>query len=323
MSDPRVLRHVVDSILPCSRSSRDAARAALAGAGTPMLQDLAGQIAGAQHAPRPRVARRIVLVACGDHGAGDPGIRLGPDDPTVVAARAIAAGTAAVADVARTARAPIVLVDAGTRESAHMPPSAIALGRGPSRDLRDEPAMTIVDAASALEAGIALCVSLTEDGLDVLALGALGTGSDLASAAVLGASLGRAPALASGDADVDAAAVLGAGLAHLGALDRLAAVGGPDTAVLAGVVLAAASMHLPVILDGHATGAAALAATWFAPEVAGYLIAAHRGTLAHPAILDHLGLVPVFDVGLGHGEGTGAAMVLPLVDQVAALSQQR
>ena len=59
----------------------------------------------------------------------------------------------------------------------------------------------------------------------------------------------------------------------------------------------------------------------FAPQVTGYLVAAHRGSFTHPAILDHLGLTPAFEVGLGHGEGTGAAMVLPLLDQVAALAR--
>jgi nicotinate-nucleotide--dimethylbenzimidazole phosphoribosyltransferase len=77
---------------------------------------------------------------------------------------------------------------------------------------------------------------------------------------------------------------------------------------------------VPVILDGYATGAAALVAYAFAPLVAGYLIAAHTGTFTHPRILAHLGLHPAFDVGLGHGEGTGAAMLLPLIDQVTALA---
>ncbi|HWU91474.1 MAG TPA: nicotinate-nucleotide--dimethylbenzimidazole phosphoribosyltransferase, partial [Kofleriaceae bacterium] len=87
----------------------------------------------------------------------------------------------------------------------------------------------------------------------------------------------------------------------------------------AGLILSAASMNVPVVLDGHATGAAALAAAAFAPAVAGSLIAAHAGAFTHPRILAHLGLSPLFEVGLGHGEGTGAAMVLPLIDQVAAL----
>jgi nicotinate-nucleotide--dimethylbenzimidazole phosphoribosyltransferase len=77
-----------------------------------------------------------------------------------------------------------------------------------------------------------------------------------------------------------------------------------------------------VILDSYATGTAALIAAAFAPDVTGYLIAAHRGSFTQPEILEYLGLVAAFEVGLGHGEGTGAAMVLPLLDQVAALASR-
>jgi len=87
-------------------------------------------------------------------------------------------------------------------------------------------------------------------------------------------------------------------------------------------MLAAASTNVPVILDGYATGAAALVAAALAPHATGYLVAAHAGTFTHARILAHLGLHPVFEVGLGHGEGTGAAMILPLIDQVTALTSR-
>ena len=75
------------------------------------------------------------------------------------------------------------------------------------------------------------------------------------------------------------------------------------------------------ILDDYATGAAALVAVALAPAARGYVIAAHAGTFTHARIRAHLGLVPLFEVGLGHGEGTGAAMALALADQVAAISR--
>ena len=115
------------------------------------------------------------------------------------------------------------------------------------------------------------------------------------------------------------AAALGVTETGTGALERLARFGGAETAVLAGLVLAAASMNVPVILDGYATGAAALVAASLAPAVTGYLVAAHLGTFTQPQILHALGLAPLFDVGLGHGDGTGAAMVIPWIDQVASL----
>ncbi len=116
-------------------------------------------------------------MCAGDHGAGDPGIALGAAHPTAIAAHEIAGGTAALAQVARAAGAPIVLVDAGAAEAAELPPAAIRLGRGPSRNLLREPAMTVVDASLGLEAGIALAVSLADAGLDVLAVGAIGVGA--------------------------------------------------------------------------------------------------------------------------------------------------
>lgn len=319
MADPRVLHHVIESITPASAAHAEGARQRVAGAGAPLLERLAARLGGAQHTARPRSAKRTIVVCAGDHGVGDPGIPLGAAHPTVVAARAIADGSAALAQVARAARATVVLVDAGAREPGEMPASAVPLGRGPTRDLMAGPAMTVGDAALALEAGIALAVSLADDGLDVLAVGALGVGSEVASAALLGAALG-APPTGLQDPVAEVAGERGAALAGASGLDQLAAFGGPETGVLAGLMLAAASTNVPVILDGYATGCAALIAFALAPHVAGYLVAAHAGSFTHARILAHLGLHPVFDVGLGHGEGTGAAMIMPLIDQVTALT---
>jgi nicotinate-nucleotide--dimethylbenzimidazole phosphoribosyltransferase len=356
-----VIRHVADSIGTASRANAAAARMAVAGAAAPMLERLAASLGAAQHAPRPRGQRRVIVVVAGDHGVGDPGIVMGIDHPTIIAARALDAGTAALSQLARAAKTQVLLIDAGVREPTHMPPRVVALGRGPTRDLAREPAMTIVDATLGVEAGIALAMSLAEpssDPLALLALGALGVGAEVASAALVGAVTGQVP---EGLDDVGAELAAQRGIEsttfgeletagderpgplaattrslpdldafpsgsgrmpveRLGPLELLAQFGGSETAVLAGLILGAASINVPVILDSYATGAAALIAARFAPAVTGYLIAAHRGSFTMPAILAHLGLVPVFDVGLGHGEGSGAAMVLPLVDQVCELA---
>jgi len=327
----QVLQHVIDAIGPASEAAATAARDKIKTVGTPVLERLAASLAGAQHASIPRATRRLVVVVAGDHGAGDPGVSLGADHPTIVAARAIADGSAALCQVARPT--PIVLVDAGVAEPAHLPSIAVPLGRGPSRDLLREPPMTVVDAVLGLEAGIALSLSLTEPPemgsapisvgrLDVLAVGAIGVGSEIASAAIVAAVTGRIVPLDERDDAAELAMARAVALGAVSGLDLLANAGGPDTAVLAGLLLGAASMNVPVILDGYATGAAALVAAALAPNVTGYLAAAHRGTFTMPAIIEQLGLTPVFDVGLGHGEGTGAAMVLPLLDQVAALASQ-
>lgn len=333
-STRQVLQHVISAITPASQAAAAVARDTLRAAAAPVLEQLGTALAAAQHTAMPRAARRLIVVAAGDHGCGDPGITMGADHPTVVAARAIADGSAALCSIARPT--PIILVDAGAREPAHMPPIAIALGRGPTRHLLHEPAQTVVDAMLGLEAGIALSLSLSEPTpagearpgesgpqLDLIALGALGVGAEVASAALLGAVLGAPVSLGEPDAEAELAMTRGAALRGASGLELLAHFGGSETAVLAGLILGAASMNIPIILDGYATGAAALVAAALAPAVTGYLIAAHRGSFTMPAIIAHLGLVPAFEVGLGHGDGTGAAMVLPLLDQVAAIAAQR
>lgn len=356
-----VVRHVAESISSASRAHGEAARAAVAGVGAPMLERLARALGGAQHAPRPRAQRRMIVIVAGDHGTGDPGIEMGADHPTVIAAHAITSGAAALSQLARAAHTQVMMIDAGAREPTHMPPSTVALGRGPTRDLSREPAMTIVDATLGLEAGIALAMSLAEPGpntdapLALLAIGALGVGAEVASAALVGAITGRVPpnlndpqaelaahrgvehrryarepitqplpvlATGTGDLPLPERSLVTAGL-EASALELLAAFGGSETAVLAGLMLGLASINVPVILDSYATGSAALIAAMIAPAVTGYLIAAHRGSFTMPAILEHLGLQPIFEVGLGHGEGSGAAMVLPLVDQVSELATPR
>ncbi len=351
MSD--VIRHVVDSIGPASRAHAEAVRGTFAAANLELLARIAGLLGGAQHTAAPKVARRTVVVVAGDHGAGDPGLALGASHPTVIAASAIAGGSAALSSMARANRAPIVIVDAGVTEAAAMPASTIKLGHGPTRDLTREPAMTVIDAARGLEAGIALAISLSEPGLDVLALGALGLGSDLSAAAIAGTlhpTLANSPDFPLVDDAVeirhpsgtepdwslaperglgtialpDVSKAYQQGRAWSGSgLELLAAFGGPETCVLAGLILGAASLHVPVVLDGHATGAAAVIAMRLAPDVTDYLIAAHGGSPMHAVLLTQLGLAPIFEVGLGHGEGIGAAMLLPWIDQVEAFLAPR
>lgn len=306
MSD--VIRHVVDSITPASAAHAEGARQRIAGAGTPILERLAMRLAAAQHRPGPRVDKRTALIVAGDHGVGDPGLAMGDDHPTIVALRAIDAGTATLSQLARSARLPLVLVDAGIREPDRAPASTIRLGHRPTHDLTREPAMTVVDASLALEAGIALVVAL--EAPDLLVLGAIGVGAEVSAAAILGGPL---------EIDDDVARAAALRERPRSPLELLAEFGGPETAVLAGAILAAASLNIPIVLDNYATGAAALVARAFAPHVPGYLIAAHGGSYVHPKMLATLGLSPIFEVGLGHGEGTGAAMIVPMCDQVAAL----
>ena len=89
---------------------------------------------------------------------------------------------------------------------------------------------------------------------------------------------------------------------------------------LAGVILGAAAQRVPVLIDGFISGAAALIAARLAPPVKAYLIAAHCSEeMGHRVILEHLGLRPLLDLQMRLGEGTGAALAMPIVDAAAKL----
>jgi nicotinate-nucleotide--dimethylbenzimidazole phosphoribosyltransferase len=310
MSD--ALDHVIASILPPSAAMAAQARA--------RGGDLAGWLAGARHTPRPTADRKIVLVVAADHGVADPGISMGAGHPTVIALAALDGGEAALCKIARTAGASLLLVDAGVSEPAHLPRAVLGVspGRG-SDDLASGAALSVVDVGMALDAGVALATALTEERLDVLALGAVGLGGDAAAAAVIAALTGGDAELA--PADLRAQVAAGLALLPPGATPAgvLAAVGGRDIAVLAGVILAAAAMHVAVLVDGAVTTAAALVAARLAPNATGYVCAAHAGGGAAAAAARRaLGLTPIVAAGLGHGEGAGAAMALPLIASAAA-----
>jgi nicotinate-nucleotide--dimethylbenzimidazole phosphoribosyltransferase len=176
-----------------------------------------------------------------------------------------------------------------------------------------------------VETGIALLLATADRGLDVVALGQLGAGCEIVSAALV-AALSSAPAEAVAAAEdlaavrdaLDAAA--GPALSPLTALEQL---GGFDIAVLTGIILGAAAIHVPVVLDDHGTSSAALVASRMCPAVSGYLVAAHTGTHpAHRGALAALELQPLFDLGLAQGEGSGAVLALSFIDAASALSCQ-
>jgi len=323
VTTPRaVIDSVAEAVLPASRAQAAGVRQRIGGAELGAVGALAERLAAARHAPRPVVDRKTLVVVAADHGIADPGVDLGDDAPTVVALRHLAGGGAAVNAAARTAGAQLVLVDCGIRGGGER-----NLGPGVLRipvcdgtaDLREGVAMTPIEAVTSVQTGIALALSIADAGVDVLGLGQVSIGSPTVAGAIIAAVCGNAADF--DDADrVAIEEALDVSPGRRAPLELLTAFGGPDIGVLTGLMLSCASINVPVILDDAATWAAALIAANLAPEVTGYLIAAHAGgSPAHRAALDELGLAPLFDLGLARGEGTGAALALPLVDAAARL----
>ncbi len=103
-------------------------------------------------------------------------------------------------------------------------------------------------------------------------------------------------------------------------IETLATYGGFEIGVMAGVVLGAASQHIPVVLDDSGTSAAALLAARLAPAVARYTVASHAGGgLCHKQALHELGLSPLFDIGIAQGEGVGATLAMQMLASAVRL----
>jgi nicotinate-nucleotide--dimethylbenzimidazole phosphoribosyltransferase len=221
-------------------------------------------------------------------------------------------GGAAICVLARASGAELRVVDAGVGAGT----ANIAVG----------PAMRREDARRQVERGVELAETLARDGATVIALGEMGIGNTTAAGALCAALLPAAPSAVCGRGtglDDEGVArkvavverALAANASSLGTpLDTLAALGGFEIAFLVGVTLGAAANRVVVLLDGFITAAAALVAVRMAPNARDSLIASHLSPEpGHRLVLDALGLDPLLDLGLRLGEGSGAALALPLL----------
>ena len=288
------------------------------------LESLAVQLATIQDTLAPVVRDPVVLIFAGDHGAA-AAVSAFPSAVTGVMVGAYAAGRAAINQLAAVAGARVVVVDAGVAGPAA---GALDFKVAPgTADWRTGPAMTMEQVRRALANGAAVVDSFHY--CTVLALGEMGIGNT-ASAALLAHKIAGLPLLVGRGAGLDdaglrakqAAVAQGAArtAARLSPYDALADYGGLEIAMLAGAILRGAERRMCVVIDGVIVTAAALVAHAVEPACLAACVFAHRSAEpGHDAMLAHLGAVPLLDLGLRLGEGTGAALAIPLLRAAAAL----
>lgn len=295
------------------------------------VEDLAVRLAVAAGTDHPRADRAHLLVFAGDHGVCEEGVSAYRADVTARLCYNFVAGGGVVNALARVVGAELTVIDVGVDHdfgaATGLRHHKVARG---TRNLAVEDALTRDEALRALRAGAAAVHALGP--CDVLALGEVGIGNTTAASALL-ALLAGIPA---GDAvgagtgiggetlrrktDVVARMLARCAGREMDAVDRLAAAGGLEIAALAGAVLAAAGARIPVVLDGFITGVAALVAAELAPSAVDHLVASHRSAeRGHAVVLERLGLHPLLELELRLGEGSGAALALPLVRSACAV----
>ena len=273
------------------------------------------------------IEKRALAVFCADNGVVCQGVTQTGSEITALVAKELAKGGTCVCHMARKANVDVLPVDVGINQKIEIQgvlQRKVNFGTG---DISCGPAMTREEAQEAVEVGFFLAMELKEKGYKILAAGEMGIGNTTSTSAVTAVLLDRKPLEVTGK---------GAGLSakdvqkkisvieraiqinhpdRSDPLDIISKVGGFDIAAMAGFYCGAAYAHVPVVLDGVISAAAALCAVRICPEVIHALIPSHIS--AEPAskfLLSELGLTPIIHGGMHMGEGTGAVALFPLLD---------
>jgi len=294
------------------------------------LETLVERWAMASGALPPTNPRVGILVFAADHGVARHSVSLYPARVGAQVAAAAARGETAIGVLARALGAELVVADVGLT-GASLPGVVDHRVAAGSADITLGPALTPDQIRAAVATGHALAAVLAERS-DVIVLGEIGIGNTTVAAALLAALTGLSPESVCGrgtglDAQglerkrsTVAAALQANSVNRADPLECLRRLGGHEFAALVGAMLAAAGARRLILLDGFATGVAALVACRLQPAVRDYLIAGHRSAEpAHAHVLTELGLEPLLDLRLRLGEGSGAAMALPLIRLAARL----
>ncbi|CEJ65246.1 MULTISPECIES: nicotinate-nucleotide--dimethylbenzimidazole phosphoribosyltransferase [Citrobacter] len=296
------------------------------------LESLAVQLAGMPGLKGvPHVGGKAMLVMCADHGVWDEGVAVSPKIVTAIQAANMTRGTTGVCVLAAQAGAKVHVIDVGI--DAELIPGVVNMrvARG-CGNIAQGPAMRRSQAEELLLEVIRYTRELADDGVTLFGVGELGMANTTPAAAIVSVLTGS-----------DAEDVVGIGanlpLSRVGnkvdvvrraiavnqpdsrdGIDVLAKVGGFDLVGMAGVMLGAASCGLPVILDGFLSYSAALAACQIAPEIKPYLIPSHfSAEKGARTALAHLELEPYLNMGMRLGEGSGAALAMPIVEAACAM----
>ncbi len=297
------------------------------------LERLAVRLAATQGRLDPRTQPRRLVIFAGDHGVVAEGVGLWPSSVTGAMMRLMREGRSSATALGRAAGADFLLVDAGSRAEGMAPGPGFLdarVGHG-TASLAHGPAMDVAQFDFAWALGQRIADESAAAGIAVLALGEMGIGNTTAAAALgalltgtetdamVGPGAGASAESLARKRAVVAAAVTRA-RAEPDSRAAIASLCGYEIAALAGCIAGGARHRMTVVLDGLIVGAAALVAQHMAPGALDSAIAAHLGAEpGHARMLEAMALEPFLDWGLRLGEGTGAALLLPLMDAAAAL----
>lgn len=336
--DEATVQRAIGSIKPLDEQAMAGARArqerlTKPGGSLGRLEELSIQLAAIRRQTVPNLAHKAIITMAGDHGVVARGVSAYPQEVTAQMVQNFLLGGAAINVLARHVGARVVVVDMGVSATLSQHPALISRKVAPgTSDMTMGPAMSRPEALRSIAAGIEVVEEEVDNGLDIVGTGDMGIGNTTPSSAVCAVitkrPVERVTGRGTGLDDTMLHRKIGVIEKAISVtrpdpddpLDVLSKVGGFEIGALAGVMLGAAAHHVPVVIDGFVSGAAALVATGLCPVLKHYLIASHLSVEpGHRAMLEWIGLKPLLDLDLRLGEGTGAALGMFLAEAAAKL----
>ncbi len=299
-----------------------------------LLEDTAVRVAAVSGKLRPRVRKKAVVVFASDHGVASEGVSAFPPEVTPQMVWNFINGGAAVNVLARHVGADVFTVDVGVNfdfpEDCGVISKKISKG---TRNFARAAAMTKRHAIMSVEAGIETAFELAEKGYEIAAPGDMGIANTTSAAAVICACYGVAPQTIVGAGTgvgnrgvKNKTAVVSRALEkHFsgerpGAFQILRKVGGYEIGAITGMVIGLAARRIPVVVDGFVVTAAVCLACAIAPAVKDYLFFSHKSAeKGHRKTLDFLGASAPLDLGMRLGEGTGALIMISIIEAAVKL----
>ena len=321
-----------EKIKPLDENAMEEARAHWMTVGKPLfslgsLEDAVIQIAGIKGTSDFELRKRGLIIMCADNGVVEEGVTQTGQEVTAIVADNFTRGETSVCIMAEEAKVDLFPVDVGMATDVPSVTKKEYKVMYGTHNFAKEAAMTREEAIAAIEVGIQMVKKCAEAGYEILATGEMGIGNTTTSSAVVSVLL---------DESVENVTGRGAGLSSEGLnrkiraieraiekhqpdkkdiLDVLSKVGGLDIAGMTGAFLGGAIYHIPVLIDGFISSAAALCAVRMVTETADYILASHcSGEPAGRMVLEELKLPYLIDANMSLGEGSGAVAAVPLLE---------
>ena len=296
----------------------------------------------------PDISNKCITVMCADNGIVKEGISQSDKDVTLAVAKSMALGTSSIAVLSKAAGSKMMVFDMGIdsfdTEIYSLGVINHKLMHGTNNFIKEK-AMPLDITLRALLTGISIVRELKDNNTKIIGTGEMGIGntttSSALSAAILNLPVEDVTGRGAGLDDIklnkkidiikegiekygfrdklflDSIKSEDKSVRSLAVLDLLSSLGGLDIATLTGIFIGGSIYKLPVVIDGVISEVAALFAYFINPLCKEYMVASHLSREPVASIIfDILGLRPVIDASLALGEGSGCAMLFPLLDMV-------